>query len=368
MAFIVQKIADLAPAREFPVRKLPEELLKHGIAVRSPNWLGDAVLTLPALQALRTILPEDAPLTVIAPAGVAELFRFLPAATGILTLPEAHRTWSAATLQALHETGAQVGILFNNSLRDAISMRRAGISTMFGRAARCRGILLKRSFAFPKWRAGELNRSHHANEYLSMVRAIGAEPAPLTIPKLQPYRTMDQLTLDLQGICQHPNLMVLAPGAAYGAAKRWPSANFREIARRHIARGGVAIVTGSAGEREIGDEVLHDLPVNRTGNLAGKTSLSALYQLLKSARLCVANDSGIMHLAAALGTPGVAIFGPTDYCATGPVSDRWHLVFDKEPCAPCFQRICPRHDPRCMSKISPDAVWEAIRALPGQLP
>ena len=365
MAFIVQKIADLAPARTFPVRKLPGELLKRGLVVRSPNWLGDAVMTLPALHGLKTLLPEGAPLAVIAPAGVAELYRFLPDVTCILTLEQAHAAWPGETRRMIRNAGFRIGVLFNNSLRDTISLRLSGVSMLFGRAARCRGILLKWSFAFPKWRTGELNRSHHANEYLSMVRALGAD-APLVMPELQPYRRLDQLSLELQGFCQHPKLMVLAPGAAYGAAKRWPSEAFREVARRHIAGGGVAITVGSAGERAIGDEVLAGLPASRAGNLAGKTTLSALFHLLKSARLCVANDSGIMHFAAALGTPGVAVFGPTDYCATGPVSDRWHLLFDKEPCAPCFERVCPKHNPCCITKITPEAVIEAIQALPGQ--
>ena len=368
MAIIGQRIADLAPAREFPVRKLPEEPLKRGIVVRSPNWLGDAVMTLPALHALKTLLPEGAPLAVIAPPGVAELYRFLPDATHILTLDKPHTAWPEPVRRMIRDAGFQIGVLFNNSLRDTISLRRSGVSMLFGRAARGRSFLLKRSFAFPGWRTGRLNRSHHANEYLAMVRALGAEHAPLAMPELQPYRTLDQLDLELQGFCQHPNLMVLAPGAAYGAAKRWPSANFREVARRHIEQGGIVVVVGSAGERAIGDEVLDGLPANRAGNLSGKTSLSALYHLLKIARLCVANDSGIMHFAAALGTPGVAVFGPTDYCATGPVSDRWNLVFDKEPCAPCFERVCPRGNPCCITKITPETVIEAILALPGKAP
>lgn len=368
MAFMIQKIAELAPAREFPVRKLPEEVLKHGIVVRSPNWLGDAVMTLPALHALTTILPAGAPLAVIAPAGVAELYRFLPAVTDILALDQAHTEWPVSLRNAIRSAGFRVGILFNNSLRDTISLRRSGVPMLFGRAARFREVLLKRSFPFPSWHAGKLNQHHQANEYLSMVRALGADPAPLAMPELKPYRTMDQLTLDLQGLCQHPNLMVLAPGGSYGAAKRWPSANFREVARRHIQRGGIVVTTGSAREAVIGDEVLEGLPETRARNLAGKTSLSALYHLLKLARLCVANDSGIMHFAAALGTPGVAVFGSTDYRATGPVSDRWIVVFDKEPCAPCFERVCPKGNAVCMKKITPEAVFEAIDALSAKAP
>ena len=365
MPIIAQRIANLPGARKFPVRRVPEELPARGIVVRSPNWLGDAVMTLPALQALKTLLPEGAPLVVIAPPGVAELYRFLPAGTGQIILPEAHKVWPDGVSRALRESGIRLGVLFNNSLRDALALRNAGVKALYGRHARCRGVLLKRGFRFPKWRRGELNLSHHANEYLAMVRAMGAEPAELAMPELVCRCASDQISLELQGLCQHPKLMVMAPGAAYGAAKRWPSESFRAVARWHLEQHGIVAVAGSRGEKRIGEEVLEGLPANRAVNLCGRTTLIDLYHLLKCARVCVANDSGIMHFAAALGTRGVAVFGPTDCCATGPVTDRWNLVFDKEPCAPCFRRVCPKNNPRCMTKITPETVIEALRTLPG---
>ncbi len=360
MSIIEQRIADLAPARSFPVKPLPAEYLSSGLVVRSPNWLGDAVMTLPALAAVAKLLPDQAPLAVIAPAGVAELYRLLPAVTHIITLPEAHEHWSQNVFKVLNAFHFRVGILFNNSLRDAWQMRQAGISKLYGRAARCRSLLMARAFRFPRWKKGMLNESHHANEYLSMVMALGAQPLHPLMPALISKRRMDQLSLEIQGFCQHPKLLILAPGAAYGAAKRWSSENFRAVAQWYLAKGGIAVIVGSASEARIGNEVAAGLPPNRIFNLAGRTNFTDLYQLLKSARACVANDSGIMHLAAALGTPGVAVFGSTDYRATGPVSDRWLLVFDKEKCAPCFERVCPRQHRRCMTKLEAPEVAEAL--------
>ncbi len=255
------------------------------------------------------------------------------------------------------------GILFNNSFRDAWQMRRAGISELYGRSARFRFFLMKRTFKFPKWQKGVLNESHHTNEYLSMAIAMGAErPEPL-MPELRSKLSMGQLSLQMQSFCQHPKMLLMAPGAAYGAAKRWESEKFNAVAAEYIKSGGIVVILGSKSEKLIGDEVVAHLPENRAFNLSGETNFSDLFNLIKSAQACVANDSGIMHLAAAMGLPGVAVFGPTDYRATGPVSDKWLLVFDKEPCAPCFKRVCPSGSCRCMKKLSANEAVEALKML-----
>ena len=363
MSIIHQDITQLAAAREHKVRPIKPERLANGIVVRSPNWLGDAVMTLPAIQSLRNMLPENARLVVIAPPQCAQLFRLCPAVNSVLVIDSAHKKWQRKVFNKLARYKIKVGILFNNSLRDAWQLRLAGIHELYGRAARCRSFLLKRAFKFPKWQKKVLNESHHANEYLSMVCAMGGKrPDPL-MPKLNSHLSMGQLTLKMQSFCQHPKLLLMAPGAAYGAAKRWESEKFNLVAAEYIRSGGIVAVLGSANERLIGEEVIANLPGNRAFNLAGETNFSDLYNLIKSARACVANDSGIMHLAAAMGLPGVAVFGPTDYRATGPVSDKWLLVYDKEPCAPCFKRVCPSGGRNCMKKLQAGEVIAALKQL-----
>ncbi len=362
MSIIPQKASDLAAALVFAVKPLTPEKLARGIVVRSPNWLGDAVMTLPALQALRKMLPENAPLAVIAPPQCADLYKLYSGVNYVIRI-DAHKGWPRKVIARLRKKNFGAGVLFSNSLRDTWQMRQAGIRDLYGRAARCRGILMKRTFRFPKWQRTILNESHHANEYLSIVCAMGAErPEPL-MPQLDSQLTMGQLSLKMQSFCQHPRLLLMAPGAAYGAAKRWESSKFNEVAAAYIKSGGIVAVLGSAGERQIGDEVISNLPENRAFNLAGETQFSDLYNLLRNARACVANDSGIMHLAAAMGVPGVAVFGPTDYRATGPVGDNWLIVYDKEPCSPCFKRVCPSGTRNCMKKIQSSEVIEALKVL-----
>ena len=363
MSIIRQTTADLAPAKLFPVKPLTPEDLQRGIVVKSPNWLGDAVMTLPALSALRQLLPENAPLVVIAPQQVANLYRLYSGVTYVIVPKEAHKSWDKTVFAKLRAFKFTTGVLFSNSLRDTWQMRQAGIRKLYGRAARCRGILMKRTFRFPKWKTGVLNESHHANEYLSIVCSMGAKRPEVLMPQLNSKLTMGQLTLKMQSFCQHPKLLVMAPGAAYGAAKRWSSKNFNQVADTFIKAGGIVAVVGSKSERLIGDEVIANLPENKAFNLAGETDFSDLYNMLRNARACVANDSGIMHLAAALGVPGVAVFGPTDYRATGPVSDKWLIVFEKEPCAPCFKRVCPSGSRRCMEKLTANEVTEALNML-----
>lgn len=362
MSIIRQTVSGMAAARTFEVKTLPPEKLASGIVVKSPNWLGDAVMTLPAIHALRAMLPPEAPLAVIAPAQCADLYRLYTGISSIIVV-EAHQKWQAQTLEYLRKQKFAAGVLFSNSLRDAWQMRKAGISQLYGRAARCRGLIMKRTFKFPAWKKGILNESHHANEYLEIVCAMGAKRQEPFMPQLNSKLSMGQIGLKMQSFCQHPRLLLLAPGAAYGAAKRWESSKFNEVAAYWISKGGIVAALGSPKERNIGDEVIAGLPENRAFNLAGETKFCDLYNLICNARACVANDSGIMHLAAAVGLPGVAVFGPTDYRATGPVSDKWSIVFDKEPCAPCFKRVCPHGTRNCMKKLEAAEVIKALEEL-----
>lgn len=120
---------------------------------------------------------------------------------------------------------------------------------------------------------------------------------------------------------------------------------------------------GSASEAGIGDEVIEGLDPRRAFNLSGRTNLADLMNLLKSSVLTVANDSGIMHLAAALGRPGVAIFGPTDYTATGPIGNSWRLLYNRVECSPCFRRECPDGSRRCMAAVTPEMVIREVDAI-----
>ena len=174
---------------------------------------------------------------------------------------------------------------------------------------------------------------------------------------------VNELAPEITAFCEHPRMLTVASGAAYGAAKRWPGESFREVAGAWVECGGIVGVLGSALERAVGEEVISGLRKDRAFNLSGRTGLAELMHLLACSALTVANDSGIMHLSAALGRPGVAVFGPTDFTATGPISRRWSLLFDKVECAPCFRRECPNGNARCIRRVTPEMVIAEMRRI-----
>ena len=193
------------------------------------------------------------------------------------------------------------------------------------------------------------------------VRALSAGTQPGDHIHPEVATVLEKLGLDTSG--EHPKLLTVASGAAYGAAKRWPSENFAAVARHWVEAGGIVAVLGSGAERKIGDEVVEGLDPRKAYNLSGGTSLIELMHLLRSSAMTVANDSGIMHLAAALGRPGVAVFGPTDFTATGPISPNWRLLYEKIECSPCFRRECREGHRRCIRAITPGMVIAEIDDL-----
>ena len=348
------------PAPEFPVREIPVADWRNGLVVRMPNWLGDAVMALPALRQLKRILPENCALGVIVPAGQRALYHSLPWLDVLIPLADLHCRWDIDTRHKIQWIKFGAGLLFNNSLRDALQLRLCGVSPLFGAAARGRGVLLRRSFSFDPPQPGRQRGCHQANCYLAEAYALGAPRWDGTLPEIRIDRKLLQLPPRIRDLCTHPKMLVLGAGAAYGAAKRWGSDAFRAVAADWIAHGGIAVAVGGASEQAITQEIGQGLDERKFYDLAGQTDMFELMHLLRSAAAAVANDSGVMHLAAVLGTPGVAVFGSTDYTSTGPISPNWKLVVSDQECSPCFSRVCPKGDPQCMKRIPPETV---IRAL-----
>lgn len=353
------------PAAPFPPVAVDPKWWRNGIAVRMPNHLGDAVMALPALRSLRQWVKPPFGLFVIAPAGHEPLYRALGWVDFFVGLTCVHRQWKKREVASLRMLDAGIGVLFNNSLRDTVMMRFAGIHCLFGASRRGRGILLEHSFDFPRPHRGKLLKCHQSSLLAAMAEALGAPAWDGSLPEVMPVPAADEVTPRLAALIAHPKILAVAPGAAYGAAKRWPASEFRECARAWIKEGGFVMVLGASGEKEIAAETVETLPPGKVCNLAGETDLAALMVILSRARAVLCNDSGIMHLAAALGTPGVAVFGPTDDTATGPLGKGWILLNRRSVCAeaPCFSRVCPRGKACCIEAVTAADAVAALRSI-----
>ncbi len=315
----------------------PERLL-----VRAPNWIGDVVLSLPALRDLRRRY-LSARLEVLARPWIAELYRAVPEVDAVIE--SGGFAADAATLRERFD----LGVLLPNSFATALALWRAGVPERWGYATDARGALLTRSCPVPASVRGQSQVYYYRAMLDGLGLAVSGPPdASLACPDAWAERGRTLLG--------DPGPWIgVNPGAFYGTAKRWPPERFAAaaalVARRTGAR--VAIV-GAAAERLLGEEVAAQLG-GAARVLCGETTLADLVGVLKQLRLLLTNDSGPMHLAAALGTPLVAVFGSTDWRETAPVSEHARVVREETECAPCLLRECPI-DHRCMTRVSVDRV------------
>jgi heptosyltransferase-2 len=336
--------------------------MQERIVVLTPNWLGDAVMALPALGAVRYHHPS-ATLIVAARTSTAALLRMVSGVDGVIPLDARGRGPGASARQtetrALAEVHADAALLLPNSFRSAWIVRRAGIPERWGFAADFRSLLLTRAVRKPR---GPLHQSAY---YLSLVSALGmapaGEPLRIVVPAEASERAADLLAR--RGIGGAAVVVGMAPGAAYGRAKQWPPERFGRLAKLlHERLGVVSVLVGARADRPAGDEIA---PGPHVVDLIGQTDLPLLAGLMVRSRAFVSNDSGAMHMAAAVGLPVTAIFGSTDEKATAPLapaspSAPAHEILTCDVwCRPCMLRECPI-DHRCMTGIEPERVAEAV--------
>ena len=332
------------------------------VVVRPPNWLGDAIMALPAIAAVRRHFAADH-LTIAAVPAVAEIFREETDAAPdrVINLSSESRL-AIATLEG---EGFDLGILFPNSFRSAWQLWRAGVTERWGIARSARGMLLTRRSA-PGPRPPGVR--HQSDYYRALVTGLGIECPVDTMPRLAPRMPSAERAAALllqRGVLPDTQLVGLAPGAAYGTAKQWLPERVAELAARLVQqRRATCVLVGASHDRDASRAVESWLRAHAPDamrgvvNLTGHTSLGALVGVVARMATFVSNDSGAMHLAAAIGRPVVAVFGPTDERATRPLGDQIVLtapVF----CRPCLLRECPI-DHRCMKRITVDEVYEAV--------
>jgi heptosyltransferase-2 len=321
------------------------------IVVRLPNWIGDVVFALPALRSLAARF-AGADIRLAGPAWAADLL--------------AGTEFSGAVIppgppDALREGAFDLAILLTNSFSSALLARRAGIKERWGYAADARRFLLTRAVR----RTKRVPPVHMVRYYLGLLEGLGLPTLPpsldLTVPPGAEERAVR--LLKEAGIDPTRPIVLLAPGAAHGAAKRWPADRFGRAAGLLTARtGAVSAVIGTPADAPLSTAIAAALPAP-PADLTGKTGLTDLLGLLAEASVLITNDSGPLHLANALRTPAVAVFGPTDPRATGPFHPPSRVVRASGiPCWPCDFRDCP-YDHRCMERIAPEAVAAAAEEI-----
>lgn len=330
---------------------------RGGVVLRSTNWLGDILMTLPATWQLRCALPVDVPLWVAAPQGLAPLWSAVSWVDGVISFQG--KRLDAAARQAIKAQNFGLGIVFPNSFGSAMDFWRCGIPRRLGRGGNLRWWML--TDCIPQWRRhdGE-GEWHQLSWYLDLVGAVGKIEYTAECPKLE----VDDGPAGLFGIKKGDGWVALAPGAAYGPAKQWPEEYYGAVARYVISKGGHVVIVGTQKENGLASRIVSQ--ASGALNLAGKTKLPELMSVLANVDSMVANDSGSMHLAAALGTSGVGIFASTDPVATGPLGAPWELVVADVDCRPCLQRKCPWAGARsykCMQDLTVDKVIDALKKL-----
>ena len=342
------------------------------LLIRATNWVGDAIMALPALHAVRAKFP-DAHLAIVARPYVADLYRDQDICDQLIPYDSngQHRGWRGreALAAELREQKFDRALLLQNAFDAAWLVRRAHIAERIGYARDGRSLLLTKSVPVPQ--AGEIP-AHEKFYYLELLRRIGwldrlpdDSQIELKVPGAARHRALQ--TLSEAGARQHARRIAVGAGASYGSAKCWPPDRFAKALNEFLTDAGVEVVLfGTPAESAVCDAIASSLR-RPCVNLTGKTTISDLPGLLSQCHLFLGNDSGAMHVAAAVGLPVVAVFGPTDPNGTAPVTPRATIVQQKPYCSPCFLRRCPT-DHRCMTAITPEMVHAALRVGFSEVP
>jgi heptosyltransferase-2 len=348
-------------------KQLPVEGIRR-VLIRGTNWIGDVVMTLPAIAAVRQTWPR-AQIFVLAKPWVADVYRLSPDVDRIIPFEEPGRhagirgNWRLAG--ELRTYGFDCAILLQNAIEAAILARLAGIPLRAGYNSDGRGPLLTHSVR----RTPAIRSVHQIDYYREMVRALGCTTAGRNV-QLQPGKDSDktvQRLIGRFGIGEKNLLIGIAPGAAYGPAKKWFPERFAAVADRLTeATGAQAILFGSNDDRQSTADVAKNAR-HRLIDIAGKTSLQEAMTLIARCALFLSNDSGLMHVAGALGIPTIAIFGSTNPATTSPVGEKSVVIHHPVACSPCLQPVCPT-DFRCMDAIGIDevyaAAWKTMEVFP----
>ena len=345
--------------------------------VRAPNWVGDAVMALPALRELRRIFTK-AQITLVARPWVAGLFEGEGLADSLISVHDGQGVFQTTTnfiseARRLGRERFDLAVLFQNAFGAALLARVARVKTIAGYATDRRGALLDLAIPFE----ADYKSTHQVRYYLNIAATLEQEMTGESHvdfdkqPRLQvsdDQRDLARLLLREARmksggatVAASP-ILAMSPGATNSRAKRWLAERFASTADRLAERNGFqTVIVGTTGDLEVAKEVAARMKSDALV-MAGRTSIAELKAILACTSLVISNDTGTAHVSAALGVPTVVVFGPTEHFSTRPLSDLATVVRHDVECSPCMLRECPI-DHRCMTRVEVDDVYSAAQSL-----
>jgi len=337
---------------------------RPAVLVRGVNWIGDAVMTIPALRALKRSLPEARLFLLVKP-GVAPLFEKDPDIDEIIIYSDEYKGLAGKVRlgQRLKKYGFDSAVLFQNAFEAALITFLAGIKRRIGYNRDGRGFLLSQAIPCDAVARG----LHHIDYYLELIKKAGFNGMPDQPWLFLALDERERARRVLEGL-KRP-VIALNPGAAYGSSKRWLPERFAGVASKVITElNGSVVILGGPKEAGIADDILKHVDPSLAAhssllNLSAGTSLRELMAIIAESDLLVTNDSGPMHIGYAVGTPLVAIFGSTSPEHTGPVGKTDVVIRKNMACSPCFERECRKNELACMDLITSDEVYSAVKKL-----
>ncbi|MDZ4164701.1 MAG: lipopolysaccharide heptosyltransferase II [Smithellaceae bacterium] len=349
------------------VREIPREGIER-ILIRGTNWLGDVIMSLPAVSAIRNTYP-NARISVLAKPWVAELYQFCPAVDEVISYqaPGVHEgiRGKFRLARELRKRDFQLAILLQNAIEAAIITKLAGIPLRAGYNTDGRGLLLTHSVP----RSKEITLVHQVHYYLHMVTELGCRSVEtgVFLKVGEKERLMAEGIIKKRGLFGNGPLVGMAVGATYGPAKKWFPERFAALADKLVAEFDARIILmGSTQDKERATAVSGFMR-RPSCDLTGETSLTEAIALIEGLNLFISNDSGLMHIAGALAVPTIAIFGSTNPTATSPLGENSMVIYKSADCSPCLKKTCPT-DFRCMDSITVDDVYlPARQILAGQV-
>jgi heptosyltransferase-2 len=343
----------------------------QSILIIAPNWIGDAVMTQPLLAKLKTLYPQTQ-IDVLASSWVAPIYRACTEVHEVIEAQFEHKQlqWGLRKqlAKSIEASQYQMCFVLPNSFKSALIPWLANIPFRIGYRGEMRFGLINVALDNPS----KTNRPPMAEHYLALSQLLQDEEQSTAITEIRPQLNVSDLakqsvTHKLQQMnIPSDSIYVLCPGAEYGPSKRWPTDHFAALAQNLLGQNDKhhIILLGSKGDDVYAQKILSQTKqASQLHNWCGGTSLDEAIALLGMSKAVVSNDSGLMHIAAALQTPQIAIFGSSDPSHTPPLSDKAKVIWLNLPCSPCHQRECPLGHLQCLKDITPEQVFATLNTL-----